>query len=203
MNWKKYFIVTPIIPSCVLSQFLWYSSYIKIDNKTANLKFFSTKNIHFITQLFNTHGSVKNWNILKTECALQNKDWFYWLQIINTIPEKLKKCIKQTSENTSFLVITDDHLLRGSRIVKLNFKELYSLLISAIEHQPTSQNYFDNLFPNIELPWKEIYLNARKATANSHLRFFNFKIINNLLYLNKKIFQFGKAQSPFAFFLSY
>ena len=62
------------------------------------------------------------------------------------------------------------------------------MLISAIEHQPTSQNYFDNLFPNIELTWKKICLNAGKATANSHLRFFNFKIINNLLYLNKKIF---------------
>ena len=33
MNWKKYFIASPITLSWVLSQFLWYSSYIKIDNK--------------------------------------------------------------------------------------------------------------------------------------------------------------------------
>ena len=33
MNWKKYFIASPITPSCVLSQFLWYNGYIKIDNK--------------------------------------------------------------------------------------------------------------------------------------------------------------------------
>ena len=72
-----------------------------------------------------------------------------------------KKCIKQTSENVSLLVVKDDHLLRGSRIIileKLSSKEIYSLLISAIEHQATSQKYFDNLFLNIELPWKEIYL---------------------------------------------
>ena len=114
-----------------------------------------------------------------------------------------KKCIKQTSENTSFLVVKDRHLLRGSRITileKLNSKELYSLLISAIEPQPTSQKYLDNLFPNIELPWKEIYLTARKATANSYLRCFNYKIINNVLYLNKKLFQFGKTQSPLCSF---
>ena len=70
-----------------------------------------------------------------------------------------KKCIKQTSENNSLLVVKDHHLLRGSRIIileKLSSKKLYSLLISAIEHQSTSQKYFDNLFPNIELPWKEI-----------------------------------------------
>ena len=167
MSWKKYFIA-PLIPPCsVLSQFLWYNSYIKIDNKAVYVKLFSTKNI-----LFNTDGSLKNWNILKTEYPLQNKDQFVWLQLINTIPEMWKKCIKQISENTSLLVVKDHHLLRGSSIIiieKLSSKELYSLLISAIDHQPTSQKCFDNLFPNIELPWKEVYLTARKATVNSHL----------------------------------
>ena len=93
-----------------------------------------------------------------------------------------KKSIKQTSENTSFLVVKDHNLLRGSMIIileKLSSKELYSLLISAIDNQPTSQKYFGNLFPNIELPCKEIYLTARKVTVNSHLRCFNYKIINN------------------------
>ena len=92
-------------------------------------------------------------------------------------PRNVEKCIKQTSESTSLLVVKDHHLLTGLRIIiveKLSSKELYSLLISAIDHQPTSQNCFDNLFPNIELPWKEIYLTAREATANSHLRWFMY-----------------------------
>ena len=74
---------------------------------------------------------------------------------------------------------------------KLSSKELYSLLISAIDLQATSQKYFDNLFPDIELPWKKIYLTVHKVAANRHLLCFNFKIIN-VLYLNKKLFQFGK-----------
>ena len=92
-----------------------------------------------------------------TTCKCPSKNW--------------KKCIKQT-ENTSLLIVKDHHLLSGSRIIileKLSSKELYSLLISAKTHQPTSQKHFDNLFSNVELPWKEIYLNARKATANSHV----------------------------------
>ena len=66
-----------------------------------------------------------------------------------------KKFIKQTSENTSLLVVKDHHLLRGSKIIileKLSSKELYSLIISAINHQPISQKYFDDLFSNVELP---------------------------------------------------
>ena len=73
------------------------------------------------------------------------------------------------------------------------------MLISAADHHTTSQKYFDNLFPNTELPWKDIYLTARKETANSHLRYFNYNIINNVLYLNK-LFQFGKTQSPLCSF---
>ena len=102
------------------------------------------------------------------EFNLQNKDQFCWLQLVNSIPDMCKKCIKKPSENTSLLVVKDHHLLRSSRIIileKLSSKELYTLLIFVINYQPTSQKYFDNLFSNVELLWKEIYLNARKATA--------------------------------------
>ena len=57
---------------------------------------------------------------------------------MNAIPEKGKKCIKETSENTSLLVVKVHHLLKGLRII-ISSKELYSLLIS-VDHQPTSKN---------------------------------------------------------------
>ena len=43
-------------------------------------------------------------------------------------------------------------------------------------------------------------MTARKATANSYLRCFSYKIINNVLYLNKRLFQLGKTQSPLCSF---
>ena len=144
--------------------------HIKTDNKSVYLKFFSTKSINFITQLFHSDGLVKNWNILKTKCALK---------LINGLPETWKNCTKQASENTSLLVVNDHHLLKGFRIIvleKLSSKELYPLLISAIDHQPTSKIYFDNLFLYIELTWKKIYLTVHQETTNSHLCCFHYKI---------------------------
>ena len=56
-----------------------------------------------------------------------------------------QKCGKNVSnkhqKNTSLVAVKDNNLRRGSRIIileKLSSKELYSLLISAIDHQPTS-----------------------------------------------------------------
>ena len=54
-----------------------------------------------------------------------------------------KRYQKILTENTSLLMVKDHHLLWGLRITileKLSSKKLYSLLISAIDHQPTSQN---------------------------------------------------------------
>ena len=107
------------------------------------------------------------------------------------------------SENTSLLVVKDHHLLKGLKVIileMLSSKELYSFLVYAIDHQPTSQKCIDNFFPNIELPWKEIYLIAHKVTVNSQLRCFHYKIINSVLYLNMKLFQFDKTHSPLGSF---
>ena len=43
-------------------------------------------------------------------------------------------------------------------------------------------------------------MTARKATADSHLRCINYKIIKNVLYLNETFFQSGKSQSPLCSF---
>ena len=123
--------------------------------------------------------------------------------------QKWGKNVSNKHEDTSLLVVKDHHLLRGLRIntlEKLGSKELYSLLlivvISAIDHQPTSQKYNYNLFRHIELSWKEIYFTAHKVIANSHLCRFNYKIFKNMPSLNKKLFQFDKTQATL-FFLSY
>ena len=56
MKGENYVIAPPIKPSCILSQFLWYNSYIKTDNKALYLNLFLKKNINFISQLFNKDG---------------------------------------------------------------------------------------------------------------------------------------------------
>ena len=55
---------------------------------------------------------------------------------------------------------------------------------------PTSQHYFKILFPHLNLDWKLIYLLPQILTKNTSLRAFQYKVLNNVLYLNHKLFQF-------------
>ena len=55
---------------------------------------------------------------------------------------------------------------------------------------PTSQQYFKILFPHLDFDWKLIYLLPRILTKNTSLRAFQYNVLNNVLYLNHKLFQF-------------
>ena len=79
---------------------------------------------------------------------------------------------------------------------KLNSTTLYEILIEANKIKPTSQTYFENLFFNINLDWKSIYLLPRRVTLDANLRMFQYKLLNNGPYLNIMLIRFKKVDSP-------
>ena len=60
--------------------------------------------------------------------------------------------------------------------------------------------YFEKLFPNKEIEWKCVYLMPRRVTTDTNLRIFQYKILNNVSYLNEKLFQFKIVSSPLCSF---
>ena len=84
---------------------------------------------------------------------------------------------------------------------KLTAKEIYINLISMTNCKPSSQIYFDNLFQNnLSGCWDQIYILPRKVTVYSYVRCFQYKIINNILFVNKKLYIFGVTETPLCSF---
>ena len=65
---------------------------------------------------------------------------------------------------------------------------------------PTSQQYFKTLFLHLNLDWKLIHLLPRILTKNTSLRSFQYKVLNNVLYLNHKHFQFKVSTTSLYFY---
>lgn len=65
---------------------------------------------------------------------------------------------------------------------KMTSKELYSILASKFTNKLSSISYFEKIFFSIEFDWSNIY--------NAHLRSFQYKILNSVYFLNKKIVLF-------------
>ena len=66
--------------------------------------------------------------------------------------------------------------------------------------KPTAQTYLEKNFQNPELKWKDIYTLPRRATINTNLCIFQYKVLHNILYLNKMLYKFGKKVSPLCSF---
>ena len=116
LYWKKYLTRKPEIPSCILSQCLWYNEIIEVDKNSIYLARFSEKNINYVSQLVWPDGSIKNGHELKTEHQRHENSYFQWLQLISAIAEGWKFIIKETHESTTNLIIHDHHIIKGSII---------------------------------------------------------------------------------------
>ena len=116
------------------------------------------------------------------------------------MPQIWKNKIKQNlTKNERNILVLNHHLIKNARILtldKLMAKEIYSILISSLKNKPTSQSYFENLFPNYIFDWNQIHLLPRIIPINRYQRNFQYKMLHNILYLNRKLYIFGKIGSP-------
>ena len=154
----------------------------QVDNSSVYFLKLSETNINY--------GSIKQWHESKREHNLHEKFYFQWLQLIDSSPQRWKIIIKENYANTINLVIHDHHLVKGSRVIsldKLTSIEIYSILISRAQNKPSSNVYFENLFHDYNVDWTAIYMLPLLITNNTFMRSFQYKILKNILFNNKKL----------------
>ena len=174
----------------------YYLSFCDLTNKiqvtVISFPKFSNKGINFLSQLFE-NGRIISWIYLKDRFKLINDMLFYRAQFKHSIPPRWKKVIFEYSNIKENDLCQNHHGITGTRILpldKLSSKEIYSILIRNIVNKPTSNIYFKKLIKNTTLHWNKIYLSPRLATIDTTLRSFQYKILNNVLFLNKKLYTF-------------
>ena len=116
--------------------------------------------------------------------------------------KKLFQCMVEVFEN---LLIQDHHLIKKNQIfclTKLNSNELYKIQIIIKYKKPTSQSYFKKTFKNPNLDWKTIYLLPRITTVDTTIPVFQHKLLNNIQFLNKMLYQFGISKDSLCSFCS-
>ena len=90
------------------------------------------------------------------------------------------------------LVVQDHHLIQKNQVYilsKLTSKKIYDILISASEIQPTSQNYYQEIFQTMNLDWEIIYTLPRIVTLDTKFRIFQYKLLNNVFISKQNAFQ--------------
>ena len=86
-------------------------------------------------------------------------------------------------------------------ITNITCKKICYFLISTIQKPPTSIDYWTGkLNLNLDTEWDKVFLIPRRATIETKIKIFQYKISNNILYLNKKLCKMGLVETPLCSF---
>ena len=146
----------------------------------------------FVDDLFDDTGIIIKWEVFKQLHSLPETVYFKWLQVLDSIPEEWKIAIKCDRGRSKIFCEFKPHIVfKGSilPINKLSSKQIYRIFINTKSNLPTSQKYFSDLFNDAALPWKKIYSLPMNVTVDTYTRNFQYKCLNNILFLNAVLFK--------------
>ena len=74
---------------------------------------------------------------------------------------------------------------------KLDSKELCKIQVLFEYTETTSQYYLEKHFSQSNIDWKKTYILLRVVIVDNRMRVFQYKLLDNILFLNKMLLKFG------------
>ena len=186
----------------ISSESLWYNTFIKIEANTVYFEEVSLVGINKVTDLFEKEGKLMEFDKLRQDNPfLSDRLHFKWAQLIDSIPLDWRTKIR---DNTT---LDQDCIFKyglyyksdsGFHLVDLSCKAMYSKLLKQTLTEPTSVQSWETKLSVSQrgIDWRKVFLIPRISTIESYTRSFQYKIINNALFLNKRLFKFGVIELP-------
>ena len=75
-------------------------------------------------------------------------------------------------------------------------KQIYDSFLCKKQTPPTAQQKFIDKYSETSINWEKVYSLPFRTTLDSKLREFQYKILNNIVFTNDKLFHFGLSQPP-------
>ena len=160
-------------------------------NETLFNKYFIEKGILTVQDIINEYGKLLSWVEVQRKFSLNNSFVISWLGLLKCIPRLWEdKLINDSNNNINEENITIKH------IHYITSRSAYLKLIEPLIKPPTSQKALEKSLELNNVDWKKVFMLPRLVTIESSLRSFQYKLLNNILYLNDRLFKFNIVDSP-------
>ena len=120
-TWENFSENSSDDPTVLLSESLWLNRFIKIGNKSVFSKVLSMNNINTVGDIFDNKGATLQFQFL-TRIGLLSTIRFFWLQLVNAIPQIWKKIVKDSCQGNSSPRHND--ITKYSRKISNTFKSI-------------------------------------------------------------------------------
>ena len=179
----------------ILAQSLWSNKFVKVKSKSLYTMSLVRKSIKTINNLVDIEGFIKNWETISKEFNLSPIQFLEWYGVCSSIPKKWKRTVKGYLSNSSDSSVLACNVLSGTEadgkfvsVEKVSAKTVYQMLVERKFSKPTSQKFFTKKFDiSNQNIWRSVYLLPVRASIESKMKMFQYKILNNVLYLNQRL----------------
>ena len=185
-EWASYMKTDPKSIQEILGQCIWNNSFIKPGGRPVFYNDMSNRNINHIYNMLDSNGSWKN-----TNSQDQGNFYMHWISVFNSIPTHWKDKINQNVDEVvkHLQILSTQNMKTG--LQQSESKDVYYNIIVNKCHYPTSQSYFkqlNNLNNVADLNWELWYQSFYEISPSTYMREFQYKIMNNILPLNKRLY---------------
>ena len=169
----------------ILSQEIFDNKNLLIKGESIWHKLWYSKYMRLIGNLYDNEDAIKTWNMLSVEYHIGSESL---LNVFNSL--LLLTHMKIWHLKIRITNLTD--------ISVLNF--FTKKLISSCFVYPTSQAHSLGKLNLQDVNWQTVYILPRLCTIDSHTGIFQYKILNNILYLNNRLFKMNIVNSELCSF---
>ena len=182
-----------------MRQCLWDNSHILKQNSPIFDKQLVCKGMNFVSDVVSGDGQVYLWDIISPKFQLKPTEFLKWYGLINAILAQWKRKIQDDPPGNCH-TMTKVPLSIKCKGRKLGLKSVtskltYEELLSGIQTTPSAKKYSKNKLKSNELDWPRIYQLPRSTCVHSKTRIFQYKILNNILNLNSRLYRMGLSTS--------
>ena len=138
------------------------------------------KGILKVNDLPGDFGYFTKWASAKLKFDLKEQVAMLWLSILESILSQWKRKVKSHD-----MKIVDD--VSAGPSLNMTVKSAYNMLLRSVKTCPTSQKSIETLLNNHSFNWPEVYMIPQKVTIETSLKVFQYKLVNNIISLNRTI----------------
>ena len=167
-------------PTDILKQQLFNNKFVLKKKDALFDKDFHTRGLCKVGDLYSDDSQLKPWAYIREEFNLEPGHFLHWFSIVQCIPKNWKNVLNTPVPDVqSSLGNTAAHPFQNLRP-----NSVYRKIISNVFQAPSAQKTVLKMALCSNIDWNRAYVLPRLCTIDSYLRVFQYKILNNILFLN-------------------
>ena len=184
---------TPVTFNDVMTEIIWNNRFICIDKKSI-----------YRSDLFNL-GIIKVGDLITDNNIFLHEDLsatispgqrFFIMGVVHSLPSDWKTIIRSSVCKNGKRPIPHTPYINLNCGLDVTSKQIYNSFMCKKQIPPTAQQKISDKYSDTIIDWKKVYSLPFRTTLDSKLREFQYKVLNNIVFTNDKLFRFGLSQSP-------